>query len=152
MRVSFSLKELIMWRSVKEREVNESEALQIHMSPAVTLRSIFRRESLQNNQNKSSTQHISAIFMFETKGVGACVNDHIIYVRFTRFDFSCMYAYVLNSWRLYWKQEGLQLYQSVAYCFRQTETGFSSRPFELRLQVSHSFWDKVQPQAEFLIQ
>lgn len=65
------LKGLIMWKSVKEREVNESEALQIHMSPAVTLRSIFRRESLQNNQNKSTT---SAIFMFETKGVDACVN------------------------------------------------------------------------------
>lgn len=74
MRGGFSLKGLIMWKSVKEREVNESEALQIHISPAVTLRSIFRRESLQNNQNKSTTQYISAIFMFETKGVDACVN------------------------------------------------------------------------------
>jgi len=60
-----------MWKSIKEREVNETEALQ---SPAVTLRSVFRRESLQNNQNKSTTQHTSGILMFESKGVDACVN------------------------------------------------------------------------------
>lgn len=74
MRGVVSLKGLIMWKSVKEREVNETEALQIHTSPAVTLRRIFRRESLQNNQNKSTTQHTSGILMFESKGVDACVN------------------------------------------------------------------------------
>lgn len=96
MRGVFSLKGLIMWKIVKEREVNETEALQIHMSPAVTLRSIFRRESLQNNQNKSTTQHTSGILMFESKDVDACV--HFLNVScFIRLDFLVSLCMCFNS-------------------------------------------------------